>query len=174
MRLLLKSPAAVLLAIMLCTFPIDHHTTLAQPKLTGNTAPILNESPPQRAAKTIIHRIAADEMGNFVVSVTIAGHEVRMLVDTGATFVSLTSEDAESIGFHLEPADYKLKVNSADGMTTVAQIHLPCVRVGAVEVNDVDGIVMAPGAASGSLLGMSFLRRLGSFGVAGGQMTFEQ
>jgi aspartyl protease family protein len=169
-----KSPAAILLAIMVGTYVLDHYIPVSRPQPAGSTAPGLAQTAPLSASETPTHLVAGDTMGNYVAPVRVDGHEVHMLVDTGATFVSLTSEDAETLGIHPGPADYKLKLNSAEGTTTVAQMRLPCVRVGDIVVRDVDAIVMAPGAASGSLLGMSFLRRLGRFGVADGQMTLEQ
>src|SRR5918912_3738929 len=50
--------------------------------------------------------VAADLSGHFVVHPTLDGRRIRMMVDTGATFVALSHEDARLVGLDPSPRDY--------------------------------------------------------------------
>jgi len=131
-------------------------------------------SPSPRSFDLPKYAIEADRAGHYRMPVQLEGREIKMLVDTGASFVSLTKEDADRLGIRPSAGDYKLQMNTANGVATAAPVWLPNVRIGSIEVHDVPAIVMSAGASSDSLLGMSFLQRLRRFGVAGGKMIMEQ
>ena len=48
------------------------------------------------------------------------------------------------------------------------------VRIDRIVLRDVDAVVLPQGRLSGSLLGMSFLRRLASFEVSKGRLVLTQ
>jgi aspartyl protease family protein len=118
--------------------------------------------------------IAGDRTGHYLAPVQIENREIHALIDTGASFLSLTSEDASELGIRPSSSDFTLRMQTANGVSSAARTWLPHVRVGAVEVHDVEAIVMAPGASQVSLLGMSFLGKLRRFGVSNGQMRLEE
>jgi len=147
-----------------------------EPQRTAALTPA-NTPPPSATPRNFAlpqYAIEADRSGHYRTPVGVEGREIKMLVDTGASFVSLTKEDADSLGIHPSASDYTLQLSTANGMATAAPVWLPLVRIGSIEVHDVPAIVMSKGAASDSLLGMSFLQRLHRFGVAGGKMIMEQ
>ncbi|MCA1443042.1 TIGR02281 family clan AA aspartic protease [Ensifer sp. IC4062] len=98
--------------------------------------------------------------GQFVADATIDGHEISMLVDTGASSVALTYEDAERIG--LDPANlsYTVAVLTANGRALAAPITLSDIAVGPIERRNIRAMVAAEGKLDRSLLGMSFLSTL--------------
>jgi aspartyl protease family protein len=65
-------------------------------------------------------------------------------------------------------------VNTANGTVKAAQVRLREVQIGRIAVRDVEAVVMPPGRLAGSLLGMSFLKRLASFNVSGGTLVLRQ
>jgi aspartyl protease family protein len=79
------------------------------------------------------------------------------MVDTGATGVGLSVGDAERIGL-----DYKkgqpIRLNTANGQTQGWLVRLNSIRIGDVEVFDVEAAV-SPGAMPYVLLGNSYLSR---------------
>lgn len=101
----------------------------------------------------------ADTRGHFVAVGSINGGSVRFLVDTGATFVSLPAAEAQRLGI-----DYlrgqRGSMQTANGVAAVYRVKLDSVRIGDIEVNNVDAVVSANGALSVTLLGMSFLNRM--------------
>lgn len=108
---------------------------------------------------------AAIEMGrdgHYWAQARINGQSVRMLVDTGATVVSLTAADARRVGLDPDSLTYGLKVATAAGEARAARITLPSVAVDGAVVRNVDALVLDRDTDA-SLLGMSYLRRLSGF-----------
>ena len=96
-----------------------------------------------------------------------------MLVDTGATSIALSYEDAAAAGILPMPADFKVPMQTANGTGFAAAVRLQEVRVGQIVVRDVQGVVVPRGALSGSLLGMSFLGKLKGFEVAADNLVLK-
>jgi aspartyl protease family protein len=119
-------------------------------------------------------RIGADSQGQYFTNVEIGGSRFRMLVDTGATAVVLSYEDAIAAGVRLFPSDYKYAASTANGMARVARIKLRRVRAGSLVVDDVDAIVGERGALGSSLLGMTFLSKLSKIESSRGMLVLRQ
>lgn len=102
--------------------------------------------------------LQADGRGHFVVQGQINGGTMRMLVDTGASMVALSSADATRLGI-----DYTkgrpVVINTANGTVRGYQVKLDTVKLGDIVLNQVDGVVQEGGLPF-ALLGMSFLRRM--------------
>lgn len=118
--------------------------------------------------------IAPDRAGNYATDVEIDGRLIHMVVDTGATYVSLTNEDADTIGLRPSPADYTYKTMTANGAGVAAKVHIDRLRIGSMEIDDVDAFVLPPGALGTSLLGMSALNRLGGVEMSNGMLVLRQ
>jgi aspartyl protease family protein len=154
------------------------------PRLAGalavhqRAAPIQATAAPIRAALPVRMdeiRITADRGGQFSTDVEVNGARLQnMLVDTGATLVALSYEDASAAGLFPAPADFKYQVNTANGVAHVARVKLLDVRIGNLVVHDVDAVVGERGALSGSLLGMTFLSKLSRFSVESGALLLRQ
>lgn len=95
--------------------------------------------------------------GHFTSGGTINGRTVRFMVDTGATNVALGREDAERLGLNLANARSGM-TQTANGVVEVRQLTLNSVRIGDVEVFNVEATVL-PTPMSHVLLGNSFLTR---------------
>jgi aspartyl protease family protein len=117
--------------------------------------------------------IAADYRGHFTVHPTIRNTTLRMLVDTGASLVVLTDADARSLGLRLAPADYRIRMNTANGVVAAASVHLDELTLGEITVRRVEAVVMPAGALQTSLLGMSFLKRLSAFEISSGRLVLK-
>ncbi|MEO6040859.1 MAG: TIGR02281 family clan AA aspartic protease [Croceibacterium sp.] len=103
--------------------------------------------------------LAREGDGHFYAEVSANGAQTRMLVDTGASVVALTGEDAEAMGIRWSPADVKPIGQGASGVVYGLETRLDSVRLGGIEVHGVQAIVVPEGLGV-SLLGQSFLRRL--------------
>jgi aspartyl protease family protein len=110
--------------------------------------------------------LVANGNGHFSAEPAINGMRVAMMVDTGASLVVLSEEDASRAGIRPMPADYTAKMSTANGVTLGAPVLLREVRLGDIVVHDVKAVVLQRGRLSGSLLGMSFLSRLSGFEIA--------
>lgn len=117
--------------------------------------------------------VAADSRGHYTVFPTIDNFRVRMLVDTGASFVALTERDAISLGIRPAPSDYKVTLGTANGIVRGARVNLREVRLGAILVRNVEAVVLPDRALSMSLLGTSFLAKLRGYEVKTGRMILR-
>jgi aspartyl protease family protein len=101
--------------------------------------------------------LQADGRGHYMVQGQINGGTVRMLLDTGATMIALPASDAVRLGI-----DYKIGrvgyLNTANGVVPAYHVKLNTVKIGDIEINQVDAVVQEQGLPI-ILLGMSFLNR---------------
>lgn len=101
--------------------------------------------------------LEADAHGHYMVQGQINGGTVQMLLDTGATMIAIPATEAARLGI-----DYRKGrigyLSTANGTVAAYQVKLDTVKVGDIELNQVDAVVQEKGLPF-ILLGMSFLNR---------------
>ena len=102
-------------------------------------------------------RIQADTYGHYHATAYINGDPVNVLVDTGATMIALTWDDARAAGLTVRDSDFTLRSSTANGMAKFAPVTLGSVRIGDITLFDVPAAVANRGQLTKTLLGMSFL-----------------
>lgn len=127
---------------------------------TARPGPISNE---------LVYRASAS--GHFFVDGFVNGSPIRFVVDTGATYVSLTPDDARAAGIDPDRLQFTLRSQTANGVAQMAPITLREVRLGQLSLTDVPAVVMRSSGVS--LLGMSFLRRLDGYQIRDGELTIS-
>ena len=118
--------------------------------------------------------LVADARGHFGVEPLINGARVRMVVDTGASSVALTEEDARAAGINPPSRDFTVKMATANGIVLVAPVLLRDVVIGDIVVRDVHAVVVPEDKLQVSLLGMSFLSKLSRFEASGGRLILRR
>jgi aspartyl protease family protein len=108
--------------------------------------------------------------GHFIVEAVVDGKPVRFLVDSGASDVVLSPQDAERLGIDLRGLRFDRIYQTANGIVRGAPIRLKQVAVGPIALTDVRASVNGT-AMESSLLGMSFLARLSAWRVEGDRLT---
>ncbi|MEM7213280.1 MAG: TIGR02281 family clan AA aspartic protease [Pseudomonadota bacterium] len=98
--------------------------------------------------------------GHYRAEAEINGERMRLMIDTGASMVLLPYEMAESLGYDPKKLEYSLPVTTANGKSSVAPVRIESIRIGPIEVYDVQAAVAHPGKLKMGLLGMSFLDKL--------------
>lgn len=101
--------------------------------------------------------LTADLGGHFMTHGSINGRAVRFMVDTGASLVSMSQADAERMGIDVRKGRRGM-VQTANGAVPATQVSLAHVRIGEVDVYNVDALVL-PSAMPHVLLGNSYLTR---------------
>jgi aspartyl protease family protein len=101
--------------------------------------------------------LTAGSGGHFFTNGSINGKSVRFIVDTGATHIALSQTMADSIGLPYRAGQRGMS-NTANGQVPVHRVTLDVVRVGDVQVYNVDATVL-PAQMDQVLLGNSFLTR---------------
>jgi aspartyl protease family protein len=114
---------------------------------------------------------AANERGHVFLEAAVNGAPIRLLVDTGASLVALTPEDARAAGIDSRALAFNGLVSTANGEARVAPVTLREVRIGQLSIYDVPAAVLKN--LKFSLLGMSFLSRLQSYEMRDGKLTIN-
>lgn len=117
--------------------------------------------------------LAKADNGHFEVRGEVNGATVPFMVDTGASSIVLSSEDARRAGLNPDELSYKTPIMTANGTTTAANVTLDSVKIGAIERRNIRAMVAQDGRMAGSLLGMNFLNTLSGFSVRGDRLILS-
>ena len=121
------------------------------------------------AINTLVY--PANEQGHVVIDAAVNGASVRLLVDTGASLVTLTPADARTAGIASGELVFNNRVSTANGFARMAPVTLREIRIGQLSIYDVPAAVLEN--LNISLLGMSFLSRLQSYEMRDGKLTIS-
>ena len=114
---------------------------------------------------------AAD--GHYYIMLEINGAPVRFVVDTGATQMVLTHDDAQKAGLVLDNLAYVGRAQTANGEVDIAPVWLDRVALGPIVDTNVSASVNA-GDMGQSLLGMSYLQRFERIEISGGELVLTR
>ena len=109
--------------------------------------------------------------GHFFARAQVNGQSVDFMVDTGATGVALTEGDARRLGIALDPANYQVLGSGASGAVYGQFVMLDSVSLDGKRVEQVSGAVLK--GSEVSLLGQSFLSRMGHIEISGDRMIIR-
>lgn len=118
--------------------------------------------------------LPADARGHYQGDFTINGRPVHGTIDTGASYVAINESTARSLGFSSVDLDYRYTAQTANGPSKVAFVKLDRLEIGNIRVRDVEAVVSKDNALSTTLIGVSFLKRLNSYGVQNGTLRLTQ
>ena len=97
--------------------------------------------------------------GLYAVTGVVNGQLADFVVDTGASYVTMSPQQASRL--HLDYSNArKVMMNTANGKATAHVFTIKSVRIGGIELHDVEGAVMSDLSSSKILLGMSFLNQV--------------
>lgn len=103
--------------------------------------------------------------GHFYLMLNIDGTNVLFMIDTGASYTTLTLKDAKRVGVNVDNLKYRVPVNTAKGMTFNAQSKVGYVKINGIIIKDNLQIFVSRELEGNSLLGMNFLKELRSYRV---------
>lgn len=109
----------------------------------------------ERPSVTLVSNV----QGHFVTTGNINGASVRLMVDSGASMVSMGPNDAKRAGLDYLAGD-KVYANTANGVALAYRVRLNKVQVGDIVLYNIEGLVHESINLPVVLLGMSFLGRL--------------
>lgn len=110
--------------------------------------------------------------GHFYADVSVDGQNARMLVDTGASVIALTGEDATAMGLSWDEAEVTQVAQGANGPVYGVHTILPHVAMGEFEAADVPALIVPEGLFV-SLLGQSFLSKIKKVEIAGDNLVMS-
>ena len=110
--------------------------------------------------------------GHFHLTLNVDGVPVDFLVDTGATDIVLTLEDARRVGIDPENLAFLGRARTANGIVETAYTSVGSVGLGPIRFERVQ-VAVNGGEMQGSLLGMAFLSRFGRIEIADNRLLLE-
>lgn len=147
-----------------------------QTRLTQDAGPEALNSASLNSVPNLVHTMTIDVQsdGHYWIKTNINNNPVSFIVDTGASLVTLSHQDAKALNLYLNENDYNVTVRTAAGMTSMAEVTIDVISMGVIELYDVKALIAREGMLSVSLLGMNFLNRLERFEFKNSQLIIEQ
>lgn len=105
-------------------------------------------------------RIYRDAQGMFTTVGSVNGMPVDFLVDTGASAIAMNAAQARRLGIDFRVEGERGAVMTASRAEPVYRVMLDSVKVGALQLRNVEAVVLDGPQPQQTLLGMSFLGRL--------------
>lgn len=120
-------------------------------------------------------RIVAERArdGHYHLTLNVNGVATDFLVDTGATDVVLTRNDAKAAGLALDDLNFIGRAKTANGEVRTAPVRLETLSLGPVTDKNVYAVVN-DGEMQQSLLGMGYLQRWGKIEITGGELILTR
>lgn len=119
----------------------------------------LNKSPAPAAASAALEvTLERSSDKHFYADTEVNGHPVRFLVDTGASEIALTEDDARKIGLEVDPSKFELLGEGASGLVRGQYVELDGIQLGAIREAKTKAVVVQ--GANVSLLGQPFLENI--------------
>jgi aspartyl protease family protein len=101
----------------------------------------------------------ANQAGHFLGEATINGMPVKFLLDTGATSVVLSGDEARRIGLEYRNGQTGA-ASTAAGVVKAYRVSLNSLKIGGITMHQVEGAVLEGNSPPVALLGMSVLNRI--------------
>ncbi|MEM7074367.1 MAG: TIGR02281 family clan AA aspartic protease [Pseudomonadota bacterium] len=111
--------------------------------------------------------------GHYYVTASVNGADVNFVVDTGATTIVLTEDDAVRAGFDPNTLAYVGRARTANGEVRTAPVWLESIAIGGVEDQGI-GALVNEGELDQSLLGMNYLDRFSNVAISDGKMILSR
>lgn len=111
--------------------------------------------------------------GHYYLTATINGEDIRFMVDTGASDIVLTREDAARVGINPATLSFFGQAQTANGLVQTAPVRLDTLALGPIHDSNIRAIVNG-GELETSLLGMSYLTRFARVELSRDRLKLER
>jgi aspartyl protease family protein len=128
-----------------------------------------SETPATTSALEVTLDRSADK--HFYANANVNGHDIRFLVDTGASETALTEEDARKVGIAIDPRQYELLGQGASGIVRGQYVELKSIELGGIHERNAKAVVVQ--GATVSLLGQPFLEGIDEIVIRKGEMVLR-
>ncbi|RBI71186.1 TIGR02281 family clan AA aspartic protease [Roseovarius sp. TE539] len=111
--------------------------------------------------------------GHYYLTAQVNGTPVDFVIDTGATQIVLTQDDARAAGIDPDRLAFVGRAYTANGEVRTAPVRLESITIGPIRDTGVRAVVNE-GELEQSLLGMTYLQRFSSVEIANGQLVLTR
>ena len=145
--------------------------TIAGGATLGVFWPLHKSESPAAAPSALEVTLERNSDRHFYADANVNGRSVHFLVDTGASEIALTEQDARKVGIEVDPQKYELIGQGASGMVRGQYIELNKVDLGGIQQSSAKAVVVQ--GASVSLLGQPFLENVDEIVIRKDEMTLR-
>ena len=110
--------------------------------------------------------------GHFYANVDVNSSEIRFMVDTGASGIALTGDDAEALGLTWSDEELHDVGRGVSGDVYGKRVRLQSVQLGDLHIADVEAVII-PNGLDVSLLGQSFLSKATTVKIEDNEMVIS-
>ena len=111
--------------------------------------------------------------GHYYLQADLNGTPVVFVVDTGASEIVLSREDAERVGIDFDALRFTGRATTANGIVATARARVDEMALGPVVDRSVP-VSVNNGEMAGSLLGMTYLNRFDRIEFSDGRLTLTR
>lgn len=111
--------------------------------------------------------------GHYHLRADLNGTSVRFVVDTGATTIALSRDDAERIGIDVDGLAFVGQARTANGIVRTAPVLIDSFTIGEIHDERVMAVVIEADMDQ-SLLGMNYLSRFARVSMEGNRLVLER
>ena len=145
--------------------------TLVAGAAVGIFWPTHKSQPADPAATGVEITLQRSSDRHFYATANVNGRDVRFLVDTGASEIALTEDDARKVGIKFDPAKYELLGEGASGFVRGQYVELDKIQLDGLHQNATKAVVVE--GANVSLLGQPFLENIDEIVIRKGEMVLR-
>lgn len=110
--------------------------------------------------------------GHFIIAAKVNDYKVKFLLDTGASSIVLTNEDAKNANINVNDLNYNISISTANGIIYVAYKNVERLQISNKIFYNLKVAVTKSGLNQ-SLLGMSFLKNVKSYSINNNKLTIN-
>lgn len=110
--------------------------------------------------------------GHYELTLSVNGRDVDFLIDTGASQIVLSPQDAALVGFDVDNLRFTGFAETANGTVTTANVTLDTVQFGTLTDRNLRAVVNGADM-DGSLLGMTYLNRFSAIEISNNTMILK-
>ena len=139
---------------------------VARPQAVAPAVPVVEAA--DGPLETVLDRSGG---GHFYTAADVNDEPIRFLVDTGASMVALTIEDARRAHVAFDPAQFTVIGKGASGDVRGQAVRIASVVLDGKRATDISGVVLE--SSEVSLLGQSYLRHVDTVEIKGDRMRLR-
>jgi aspartyl protease family protein len=164
---------ATMVAQMASLSTTRHGSLVSASIATSNSVQTIQATPNSPQFNNEDGSIALDRSadGHFYADVRINGNPAHMLIDTGASGIALSRDDARAVGVATSIGMNDVVGEGADGVVRGEYVKLDRVELGPLSASGLEAVVLNSGQQS--LLGQSFLSKFSSVQIEGNRMVLR-
>lgn len=156
--------AGMVVAVLLTVIEAAHHASRSDVRMATGKVGAVSVA----GGETIV---PLDPSGHYWVKAELNGKDVDFLIDTGATYTSISPETARMSGITIDPVRMPIVLNTANGPINGRFAIAPSLHFGSIDAQNLDVVIGPELKDQTNVIGMNLLSRLKGWRTEGGKLV---